>query len=108
MLKSLIFSFLRSYSFKASFVEANSSSLIHESISALKTLYYLTYFILTILFDHASSFYLIIDLDFLIRAAIAQIFNATTELVEIPSAKGKPETETHPLTAEAKIRKGSI
>ena len=37
-----------------------------------------------------------------------KFFNATTELVEIPSTKGKPETETHPLTAEAKIRKGSI
>ena len=53
-------------------------------------------------------FFLIIDIYLLIRAAIAQIFNATTELVEIPSTKGKPETETHPLTAEAKIRKGSI
>ena len=50
-------------------------------------------------------FSLIIDLYFLIPAAIAQIFNAIEELVipiGIPSKEGKAETEIHPVTAEVK------
>ena len=55
-------------------------------------------------------FLLIIDLYFLIPAAIAQMFNPTAELVipiGIPSKEAKAETEIHPVVAEAKIRKCS-
>ena len=49
-------------------------------------------------------FLLIIDLYFLIPAAIAQIFNPITELVipiGIPSKEAKAEIEIHPVIAEA-------
>ena len=49
-------------------------------------------------------FLLIIDLYFLIPAAIAQIFNPITELVipiGIPSKEPKAEIEIHPVIAEA-------
>ena len=56
-------------------------------------------------------FFLIIDLYFLISAAIAQIFNPIAELL-IPigttSKEAKAEIEIHPVIAEAKIRKCSI
>ena len=51
---------------------------------------------------------LIIDLYFLIPAAIEQVFNAIAELVipiGILSMKAKTEIEIHLVTAEAKVRK---
>ena len=56
-------------------------------------------------------FFLIIDLYFLIPAAIAQIFNPIAELVipiGIPTKEAKVEIKTHPVNVEAKIRKSSI
>ena len=56
-------------------------------------------------------FFLIIDLYFLIPAAIAQIFNPIAELVipiGIPIKEAKAESEIHPVIVEAKIRKCSI
>ena len=53
---------------------------------------------------------LIIDLYFLIPAAIEQVFNAIAELVipiGILSMKAKTEIEIHLVTAEAKVRKRS-
>ena len=50
-------------------------------------------------------FFLIIDLNFLISAVIAQVFNSIAELVipiEIPSENEKAEIEMHPVTPEAK------
>ena len=51
--------------------------------------------------------FLIIDLYFLIPAAIAQIFNPIGELVifiGISITEVKAEMETHPVIVEAKIR----
>ena len=59
----------------------------------------------------SCSFFLIIDLYFLISAVIAQIFNPIAELVipiGIPIKEAKAEMETHPVIVEAKIRKCSI
>ena len=56
-------------------------------------------------------FFLIIDLYFLIPAAIAQIFNPIAELViliGIPSKEAKAEIEILPVIAETKTRKCSI
>ena len=53
-------------------------------------------------------FFLIVDLYFLILAAVAQIFNPITELVipiGIPSIGAKEEIEINPVIAEAKIKK---
>ena len=56
-------------------------------------------------------FFLIIDLCFLISAAIAQFFNPIAELL-IPIGttrkEAKAEIEIHPVIVEAKIRKCSI
>ena len=57
------------------------------------------------------SFFLIIDLYFLIAAAIAENFNSTAELVipiGIPTKDEQAEIERQPVIAEAKIRKFSI
>ena len=62
---------------------------------------------LTILFDHGSFFFLIIDLHFLISAVTAQIFNPIAELV-IPTKEEILDMETHPAIAEPTIRKCSI
>ena len=54
---------------------------------------------------------LIIDLNILIPAVIAQIFYPIAELLipeGIPNKQTKSEIETYPVTAEAKIRKCSI
>ena len=62
-------------------------------------------------YSAAFSFFLIIDLYFLIPAVIGQIFNPITELVMpigIPSKKAKAEIEIHPVIVEAKLRKCSI
>ena len=56
-------------------------------------------------------FSLIIDLYFLIPAAIAQNFNPIAKLVVpvgIPSKEAKAEIEIHPAIVQAKIRKFSI
>ena len=52
-------------------------------------------------------FFLIIELYFLIPAAIAQIFNPIAKLVipiGITNKEAKAEIEMHPINAEAKIR----
>ena len=56
-------------------------------------------------------FFLIVDLHFLIPAAIAQIFNPIVEFVTpigIPIKETKAEIEIHPEIGEDKIRKCSI
>ena len=56
-------------------------------------------------------FFLIIDLYFLIPAAIGQIFNPIAELIiliGIPSKDEKTEIEIHQVIVEAKIRKCAI
>ena len=56
-------------------------------------------------------FLLIIDLYFLIPAAVAQIFNPIAEFaipIRIPSKEAKAEIDMHAVTEEAKIRKCSI
>ena len=56
-------------------------------------------------------FFLISDLQILIPAVIAQIFNPIAELVTpiaIPTKEAKAEMETHPVIVEAKMRKCSI
>ena len=56
-------------------------------------------------------FFLIIDLYFLIPAAIVQIFNPTPELVTdigISSKEAKAEIKIRQVIVEAKIRKCSI
>ena len=53
-------------------------------------------------------FFLIIDLQFLVPAVIAQIFNPIAELIitiGIPTKEAKAEMETHLVTAEIKISK---
>ena len=55
--------------------------------------------------------FLIIDLYFLIPAAVAQIFNPIAEFaipISIPSKEAKAEIDIHAVTEEAKIRKCSI
>ena len=49
------------------------------------------------------SFFLFIDLYFLILAVIAQILNPVTELIipiETPTTEAKAEMETHPVIVE--------
>ena len=56
-------------------------------------------------------FFLIINLNLLIPAAIAQIFNPIAELlipIGIPNKEAKAEIKIHPIIVEAKIRKCSI
>ena len=55
--------------------------------------------------------FLIIDLYFLIPAAVTQIFNPTAELVilrGIPAKEAKAEMETHPVIVEITISRCSI
>ena len=57
------------------------------------------------------SFFLIIDLYFLITAAVAQIFIPSAELTlptRIPNKEAKAEIETYPVTTEAKRSKRSV
>ena len=67
---------------------------------------------LKILFYHALSYFcLIIDLYFLIPAALAQIFNPIVELIipiGIPFKDEKAEKKTHTVIVKAKISKCSI
>ena len=56
-------------------------------------------------------FFLIIDLNLLIPAAIAQIFNPIAELlipIGITNKEAKAEIKIHSIILEAKIRKCSI
>ena len=106
-LNILVFYF---FFFSTLFIKANSSWLIFKATKALeiKTFMLLNLYLLTILFYHASFFFLIIDLYFLIPAAILQIFKPIAEFVipiEIPSKEAKVEIEIYSVTAEAKIRK---
>ena len=51
-------------------------------------------------------FFLVINLHFLIPVVIPEFFIATEELIipiGIPTKEAKPEMETHPVIAEAKI-----
>ena len=53
-------------------------------------------------------FFLIIDLNYLICAVIAQIFNPIAEIVipiELPTKEVKTETEMYTVTVETKIGK---
>ena len=61
---------------------------------------------LTLLFCHASFFFLIIDLYFLIPWVIIQIFNTTAELIiprRMSTKERKVKIETHPVTVEVNI-----
>ena len=52
-----------------------------------------------------------VDLNFLIPAAIAQVLNPIGQLkmpIEIPIKEAKIETKTHPVILEAKVRDCSI
>ena len=64
---------------------------------------------LTVLFYHASfSFFLIIDLYFLIPAVITQMFNPIAEFTlptGISNKDAKAEMVTYPVTVETKIIK---
>ena len=56
-------------------------------------------------------FFLIIDLQFLIPAVTAQIFDSPVELVipiGIPTKEAKAEMEAHPVVVEITISKWSI
>ena len=56
-------------------------------------------------------FFLIIDLQFLIAALIAQIFNPIAELVipnGIPNKEANAEIEIYPVIVELKTRKCSL
>ena len=72
----------------------------------LRLLWYLNFFLLTILCYHAFfSFLWIIDLYCLILTVITQIFNPSAELsipIEIPTKKAKAENETHLVIAQLK------
>ena len=80
-------------------LEINTSMLF--SLDFAKKYYFIMLFL----------FFLIIDLNFLIPAAIAQNFNPTAELViliGIPSKEGKAEIDIYPVIAEDKIKKRLI
>ena len=105
---------MSSYYFSPIFVTANSSWLVFESTKALEITTSLIFnldFASTTTLPCFFSFFLIIDLYFLIPAAIAQIFNSITKLVipiGISSKEAKEEIEIHPVITEARIRKCSI
>ena len=92
------------------FIEANSSLLILESVKALEIktsmLFNLDFAKNTIL-SCFFVFFLIIDINFLIPAAIVQMFTLIVELVisiGILSKEAKAETEIHRIIADAKIK----
>ena len=83
---------------------------ITESIKALEAKTFLLFANNTI-FSCFFFLFLIIDLYFIIPAAIAQILNPISELVVpigMPIKDVKAEVEIHPVIAEAKIRKCSM
>ena len=58
-----------------------------------------------------SFFFLIIDLQFLFPATIAQILNLIVEIIitlEISTKEAKAEMEIHRVTAKTKVRKCSM
>ena len=92
------------------FIEANSSLLILESVKALEIktsmLFNLDFAKNTIL-SCFFVFFLIIDINFLIPAAIVQMFTLIVELVisiGILSKEAKAETEIHRIIVDAKIK----
>ena len=65
-------------------------------------------FVNSTIFSYFFFFCLIIDLQFLIPAVVAEIFNSIAELVisvGITSKEAKKEMKIDSVTAEAKIRK---
>ena len=59
------------------------------------------------LLSYFFFFFLIIDLYFLTPSVITKNFNSTAELVtptKISTREAKSEMETHPVTAETKIK----
>ena len=79
----------------------------------LRPLWYLTQFLLAILFASTCFFFLFLtfDLSFLIPAVIAQTVNPTAEFsmpTGIPTKEATAEIKTHPVTAEAKTSKSSM
>ena len=104
----MIFSFITLYSFNTLFFKTNSSWLIFESVKALEIktsmLFNLDFGSNNILSCFFFVF-LIIDLQFLIIADIAQIINPIAELVipvGIPSKEAKAATEIHPVIQNLK------
>ena len=102
--------FISSYSFNA-FTKTNSLLLIHKSVKTLEmktSLLFNLGFGNNIILLCFLIFFLIIDLYFLIYAAIAQILTSILELVitkGIPTKEAKAEMETHPVVPEAKTSK---
>ena len=91
--------------FNKSFTERDSSSLIFESIKALKMIISFVYNFLpiTLCLPCFLFYFLIIDIYILIATDIARIFNPTAEHkipIGLPTNKSKLESETHPLIAE--------
>ena len=110
----MISSLISSYLFSTLLVKTNSSGLIFESIKDLEietSMRFNSDFANKTTLSNFFFFFLIIDLYFLIRAAVAQIFNHIAELVipiGIPSKEVKAEIEIYTVIVEAKIRKCSI
>ena len=109
-LQFLISSFISLSSSGTLSIKTNLSSLIFESIKALRTKTS-PLFNLDFPNDNTLSwfffFFLIINLYFLIPAFITQFFNPTAELVipiGITTKEGKAEMETYPVTVEINIR----
>ena len=95
-------------SFNKLFIKTNSSRLKTESIKALEIKNSMMFRL-----DFANNiillcfFFLIIDLHFLIAAAIAQIFNPIAELIipiGIPTKEAKEEMEIYPVIVKPKIK----
>lgn len=67
--------------------------------------------VMIIFYYDSFSFFLFVDLYFLIIAVIKQILNLVTELVisiRIPTDEAKEETEIHLVTVSIQISKRSI
>ena len=90
------------------------NQLTFESIKTLEintSMLFNLYFAINIILSCFFPFFVIIDLYFLIPAAITQIFNHTEELttpIGIPTEEAKVEIETHPVIVEVTISKRSI
>ena len=106
--------FISLYSFNTLFINTNSSCLIFESIKALEihtSMIFNLGFANSTVLSRFFFFFLVIDLQFLIYAVIAQIFNPFVELVipiGKPSKETNAESKIYPVIVEAKIRKSSI
>ena len=99
--------------FNKSFTERDSSSLIFESIKALKMIISFVYNFLpiTLCLPCFLFYFLIIDIYILIATDIARIFNPTAEHeipIGQPTNKSKVESETNPLIAETNTSNSSM